>query len=222
MDGGLYGFDDGSERRTNNFRKVVKRMKKMKSLFVRNFDENHTVEITRDVAKGCEWVLDGEGIATRKRDGACTLIEKGEISRRYDCKKGRTPPDGFIPCDDPDPITGHWPGWVKIDKYNPKGDEKFFVRAYINTFGDIDTVPEDGTYELCGPKINGNPEHFDKLMFIKHGVEILDVKRDFDSIHDFLLNNDIEGIVFHRGNGEMCKIKRIDFSIPWNGKLSKR
>lgn len=25
---------------------------------------------------------------------------------------------GAIPCDEPDPVTGHWPHWVKVDKTN--------------------------------------------------------------------------------------------------------
>ena len=127
-------------------------MKKIKSLFVREFGEKHSVKATPIVEPGFEWVLEGEGIATRKRDGTCTKIENGEIFRRYDCKHGKTPPQGFIPADEPDPITEHWPGWLKIDKYNSKGDEKFFVEAYKNTFGSIDAIPENGTYELCGPK----------------------------------------------------------------------
>lgn len=202
-------------------------MKKMKSLFVREFGEDHSVTVTPVVEKGCEWVINGEGVATRKWDGTCTLIENGEISRRYDCKHGKTPPVGFIPTDNPDPITGHWPGWVKIDKFNPKGDEKFFVEAYVNTFGSLDAVPENGTYELCGPKINANPEKLDKHIFIKHifikhGTVILDVPRNLDGIREFLKNNYIEGIVFHRGNGDMCKIKRVDFGFEWNGKTKKR
>lgn len=201
-----------------------KTMKKIKSLYVRQFDNKHNVTITKEVAEGCDWVLRGEGIATRKWDGTCTLIENGEISRRYDCKKGKKPPIGFIPTSDPDPITGHWPGWVKIDKFNPKGDEKFFVEGYINTFGSLDTIPEDGTYELCGPKINSNPEKLDKHILIKHGEEVLEVPRTFDGIRDFLANHNIEGVVFHRKNNtnDMCKIKRVDFGFEWNGKTKKR
>ena len=197
-------------------------MKKIKSLFVREFSEGHSVKVTPVVSEGCEWVINGEGVATRKWDGTCTKIENGTIFRRFDCKKGKNPPIGFIPADNPDPITGHWPGWVKIDKFNPKGDEKFFVEAYVNTFGSIDNLPVDGTYELCGPKINGNPEKLDKHIFIKHGEEILNVARDLDSIRNFLNENYIEGIVFHRGNGDMCKIKRVDFGFEWNGKVTKR
>lgn len=197
-------------------------MKKIKSLFVREFGEDHSVTVTCEVTEGCEWVLNGEGKATRKWDGTCTKVEDGIIYRRYDCKEGRTPPVGFIPTDNPDPITGHWPGWIKIDKYNPKGDEKFFVEGYINTFGSIDTIPENGTYELCGPKILGNPEKLESHMLIKHGEEILTVPRDYDGIRQFLKDNYIEGIVFHRGNGDMCKIKRVDFGFEWNGKTTKR
>lgn len=199
-------------------------MKKMKSLFVREFSEGHSVRVTPVVSEGYDWVIQGEGVATRKWDGTCSLIENGEISRRYDCKKGKTPPMGFVPVDNPDPITGHWPGWIKIDKFNPKGDEKFFVEAYKNTFGDLNVIPENGTYELCGPKINGNPEKLDKHIFIKHGTEILNAPRDLEGIRQFLMNNNIEGIVFHRndGSGDMCKIKRVDFGFEWNGKTTKR
>ncbi len=31
-------------------------------------------------------------------------------------------------------------------------------------------------------------------------------------------NHSIEGIVFYRSNGEMCKIKRSDFGLEWNSK----
>lgn len=197
-------------------------MKKIKSLFVREFEDGHIVKVIPQVMPGYEWVLNGEGKATRKWDGTCTKLEGGEIYRRYDCKHGKIPPEGFIPADDPDPVTGHWPGWVKIDKYNPKGDEKFYVEGYINTFGSLDTIPEDGTYELCGPKINSNAEKLDRHMLIKHGEEILKVERTFEGIKKFLEEHYLEGIVFHRGNGDMCKIKRSDFGLEWNGKTKKR
>lgn len=197
-------------------------MKKIKSLFVREFGEKHTVTVTPVVEKGCEWVLNGEGVATRKWDGTCSMITDGVIFRRYDCKKGRTPPVGFIPAQEPDSITGHWPGWVEIDKFNPKNDEKYFVEAYINTFGSLDAIPVNGTYELCGPKVLGNPEKLEKHIFIKHGEEILDVPRDFDGIREYLNSHYVEGIVFHRENGDMCKIKRVDFGFEWNGKVTKR
>ena len=35
-------------------------MKKIKSLFVRRFDNGHIVEITREITPGCEWVMSGQ------------------------------------------------------------------------------------------------------------------------------------------------------------------
>lgn len=75
-----------------------------------------------------EWVLEGEGIATVKYDGACCAVINGEFYKRYDCKKGKVPPEGFIPCCEPDKITGHWPGWVKVNENNPS--DKWFIEAY--------------------------------------------------------------------------------------------
>ena len=55
--------------------------------------------------------------------------------------------------------------------------------------------------------------------------EILEnVPRTFEGIREYLKENDIEGIVFHRQNAEndMAKIKRVDFGFEWNGKIKKR
>lgn len=74
----------------------------------------------------------------------------------------------------------------------------------------------DGTYELCGPHFNRNPEHLEQDTFLPHGNIILsDVPRDFAGLWAYLKTHDMEGIVFHRGNGEMCKIKKSDFGFAW-------
>ena len=33
----------------------------------------------------------------------------------------------------------------------------------------------DGTFELCGPKVQGNPERFETHQLVKHGLEIIDL-----------------------------------------------
>lgn len=85
--------------------------------------------------------------------------------------------------------------------------------------------PKDGTYELCGPKINGNREGLEELILIKHDSEPLDfeISREsctFENIKKFLEENNIEGIVFHHMSDESkkCKIRREDFGIKWEGK----
>ena len=76
-------------------------------------------------------------------------------------------------------------------------------------------VLEDGTFELCGPKIQGNPEKLEAHELIKHSVHILDITDlTFEGIKLFLVNNDIEGVVFHhKTDKNMCKIRKTDFGI---------
>jgi hypothetical protein len=184
-------------------------MKKIPSLFIRNF-ENHKVSgITKEITPGCEWVLAGEGVATEKLDGTCCMVLDGVLYKRFDFKPGRKLPDGAIPCqENPDDITGHFPHWVKCDHENPA--DKWHTLALQRQPG----LP-DGTYELCGPHFQSNPYHLKFDTLFPHGDVLLTVDRDFDAIRDFLRDHMIEGIVFHRGNGEMCKIKRSDFGFKW-------
>lgn len=186
-------------------------MKKMKTLFVREFIGNHKPVITEEVSEGCEWVLDGEGVATRKFDGTCCLVKDGEIYKRFDYKVGRVLPENAIPCQEKaDDITGHFPHWVKCLITNT--NDKWHLKA----FSDL-TNPENGTYELCGRHFQNNVDGLCYLddVLVKHGETVLQVERTFSGIKDYLESNEIEGIVFHRGNGEMCKIKRSDFGFKW-------
>lgn len=201
-------------------------MQKIKSVFQRNYEGDHLVR--NEVVPGCEWVLEGEGAATRKYDGTCCLVYYGQLYRRYDAKRGRTPPPNFVPAQAaPDEVTGHWPGWVPVDPAN-KAD-RWHVEAWQRGDGTDNGVTigeclEAGTYELCGVHFQGNPEGIeDGDVFFKHGSHVLiGVPRTFEGIRDFLEDTDIEGIVFHRGNGDMAKIKRTDFGFEWNGKSRKR
>ena len=42
------------------------------------------IDILPNVTQGCEWVLEGKGIATLKIDGSCCAIINGELYKRYD------------------------------------------------------------------------------------------------------------------------------------------
>ena len=181
-------------------------MKKIKSLFKRDYGSG-TRLVYNEVVEGSEWVLNGEGTPTRKFDGSCCAIIDGEIYKRYDAKKGKKVPDGAIPCQDYDPITGHQPCWLKCDESKP--EDKYFIEGFNNLKNKI-----DGTYELCGEKVQGNPEKITGHQLIKHGCEVLpNVPRDFEGIKEYLKDKDIEGIVWHRDNGDMVKIKKKDFGF---------
>jgi hypothetical protein len=182
-------------------------MKKIISLFKRNYDGDGLVR--NEIVEGAEWVVAGEGVATRKFDGTCCLFQGGRLYKRYDAKHGKTPPPDFIPAQDPDPTTGHWPGWVPARQDDPA--DRWHLEALQSVGADNLT---EGTYELCGPKINGNPEGFDIHVLIPHGKEILDAPRDFDGLREyFRTHNNIEGIVWHHPDGRMVKIKLKDFGI---------
>lgn len=191
-------------------------MKKMKTLFNRHFVKHKIVGIDTVPAEGCEWVLKGEGVATRKLDGTCCLIKDGVLFARFDWKRGRKLPQGAIPCQEqPDSITGSFPHWIPVTD-----DNRFkWHRLAFEKLED----KSDGTFELIGKHINGNPDGVeDGDIFVRHGSIVLDdVPRTFEGIKEFLRTHEIEGIVFHRENGEMCKIKRTDFGFDWNNNLKR-
>lgn len=187
-------------------------MKKIISLFQRNYDGDRLVR--DEVVPGAEWVMAGEGAATRKFDGTCCMARDNKLYKRYDAKAGKTPPADFEPAQDPDPNTGHWPGWVPVGD----GPEDRWHREALAEYLEVcvpDGLIENGTYELCGPRINGNPEGYSKHVLIPHGQHRLFQEtgehRTYESIRDFLLARAMEGIVWHHPDGRMVKIKRKDF-----------
>lgn len=167
-------------------------MKKIPTLFEIKYENGKAVGITDKVYPGMEWVLEGEGKATVKHDGSCCAIIDGKFYRRYDAKKGKRPPEGAIPCCDPDPVTGHWPHWVLVDK--DKADDKWFVNAFVNTAA-IWRMRE-GTYEAVGPAFGGNHHGLEANGLRPHGVDVIrNCPRDFEGIREYLRVNPIEGIV---------------------------
>lgn len=159
-------------------------MKKIPSLFGRD-----GANLTHDYHPLAQWVVDGEGIATRKWDGTAARWHDDQLWARYDAKRGKPLPAGFDACQDPDPITGHHPGWVPATRPEDK---------WIREAAGI-TTWQDGTYEACGPRIGANPERFNTHMLIRHGTHPLpDVPRDRDGLLAYFAAHDIEGVVWWR------------------------
>ncbi len=188
-------------------------MKKIPTVFERVYENHKVVDIidqfTSDEAEEA-FLL---GAATLKWDGSCCAIINGELYKRYDAKKGKKPPEGAIPCCEPDPVTGHHPHWVKCDPNNPS--DKWFFEAQRRRLGSAETLP-DGTYEAVGPHFQGNPYDLDGDLLVAHGsVRFYDVERTFEGVKKFLSKNDIEGLVFWYNGEPVAKIKRSDFGFPW-------
>lgn len=178
-------------------------MKKIISLFQRDYGSGERL-VRNEIVPGAEWVVAGEGVATRKWDGTCCMMRHGLLFKRYDAKHGKTPPEGFLSAQDPDPKTGHWPGWLAVRNAPEDWMHNKAVRICL----------PDGTYELVGPKINGNPDGFADYYLMPHGLVTLPhAPRDFDGLKAFLSMTDIEGIVWHHPDGRMVKIKGKDFGI---------
>lgn len=184
-------------------------MQKIISLFQRNYDGDRLVR--DEVVPGAEWVIAGEGVATRKFDGTCCMIHKGDLWKRYEVKKGGKPPEGFLAANEVDEVTGKQQGWMYVDG-GP--ENQWHCEALLRGVDHAGAPLRDGTYELCGPKIQGNPEGFAEHVLVLHGVMMLvDDPRTFDSIRAYLETANIEGIVWHHDDGRMVKIKAKDFGI---------
>lgn len=184
-------------------------MKKIPTLFKRDFTRPGN-PIIPEFNEGTEWVRAGEGVATRKYDGTCVLIRSGKMFKRYELKQGRTAPPDFELADRDD-VTGKSMGWVEVGWGT---EDKWFREAIEGGNPDKVSLP-DGTYELMGPKVQGNPEHLDKHALQSHDeAEHLTIDLiGFEELKMTLEALDIEGIVWHHPDGRMVKIKKKDFGL---------
>jgi hypothetical protein len=181
-------------------------MKKIPTLFDRdwNGDRSKVLDVPHP---DCTWVFQGEGIATRKIDGTSCLVRDGKLFRRRELRKGDAEPVGFT-SEGTDPETGKTVGWIAV----AAGTEDRYHREAFEAAPDL----ADGTYELVGPKIQGNPEQYEKHLLVPHHGESLvlaDVPRTFDALKIWLAGKDFEGIVWHHPDGRMAKIKLRDFGL---------
>lgn len=188
-------------------------MKKMKTLF--KMDDRH--QMTDVPNAGTEEIFAGLWIPRIKLDGSACAIINGKLHKRYDRKlkkngQRRFPPPGWRFCNpEPDPITGHWPGWVPV-----LPEDKYHLLAWENT---LFTDRSDGTYELIGSKVQGNPYGLaDFHVLIKHEAcrtIKLTMPMTYESLKSDLEKLTEEGIVFHGPNDQFFKLRRSDFGLEW-------
>ena len=184
-------------------------MNKIPTVYERDWEGDRS-RVLSDVAPECEWVIAGEGVPTRKFDGTCVMFDGTSWWARREVKDGKPTPPGFVSSGH-DHVTLKNVGWEPIGQ---SSFAKFHAEAVAHT---EEWIP--GTYELCGPKVQGNPEGFTAHVLIEHAsADVVPVgHRDFPGIEDALRKNDIEGIVFWRDpNDPKCdkaKIKAKDFGI---------
>jgi len=162
------------------------------------------------------WVFTEPAVATVKRDGTGVLVtETGEILVRRSVKKGKRVPPGFRLAET-DPVTGHMFG---VEPMEQSGFKAMLQEALPATGKPL----EPGTYELCGPKVNGNPEGFDHHVLIRHGAEVLTAIPDMRTvapeeayallkgIFTELQEQGVEGVVWWGADDKRVKLRVKDF-----------
>ncbi len=200
-------------------------MKKIPTLFKREFENHKVVKVLPEYTdERCQQAL-YSGWPTVKWDGSCCAVIDGVFYKRYDAKKGKPIPENAIKCqEEADPVTGHLPCWVPVDREDPS--DKWFIDAWDTTINSGNNGGlSDGTYEAIGKHFQGNPYHLENDILVPHGICVYD---DFvlpegpnsnlhvlDYIREYLANHKHEGIVFWMDGEPVCKIKRTDFGLPW-------
>lgn len=207
-------------------------MKKIPMIFKRDFGTGMALDEINPI---CNWVFEGKGTATRKFDGTCVKIADKKYFKRRMVRKGMTSPKDFI-REDFDPITEKSFGWVPVNRDDP--NDKYHIEA-IDSYN-LEELRE-GTYELCGPNIQGNPEGCSSHSLAEHNFcqDLLSLRkfgdfrrwfihneeigriypsmpRTFEEIKTWFKGKDIEGIVFHSSydeNNQMAKIRKKDFGL---------
>jgi hypothetical protein len=185
-------------------------MRKIPTLFRRNPDDMR--HVLPEVTPGCEWVLAGEGIATRKYDGTCVMLDsQGAWWARREVKPGKTPPPNYR-AEETDPNTGKTVGWEPIEQ---SSFAKFHVEAMRNGDGLGRKIVTPGTYELCRPKVQGNPERYPSHFLMPHATAerypAMHNPQGYDELRTVMASLPWEGVVWHHPDGRMAKLKVRDF-----------
>lgn len=182
-------------------------MQKIPTLYIR--DKANPKLVTREVDPDCQWVIDGEGVATEKEDGSACLVRHGVLYRRHRVKLGKSKPPGWIHWNFEQPETsGH--GWALVGDSTA---DQYHREAWSRV---AEFLP-DGTYELVGPSLQKNPYEITYHALRKHGsfrhscvpTGHAELREWFKDMYP------MEGIVWHHPDGRMAKIKRRDFGLPW-------
>jgi hypothetical protein len=184
-------------------------MEKIPTLFNRDWNGNPK-HVTRQPNPACDWVFAGEGVPTIKWDGTCVMFDGTAWWARREVKPGKTAPPGFVEVST-DEETGKTMGWEPMERSS-------FAKYHAEAVAQSGHEFAPGTYELIGPKINGNPDRFAGHVLMRHGWAPLTLRedaqaapRDYDGLREWLHARPYEGIVWHHPDGRMAKIKGRDF-----------
>ena len=135
------------------------------------------------------------------------LDDEGRWWARRVVKPGKATPANFVPVETDD-VTGKTVGWEPIEQ-SP------FAKFHAEALGDGPGIQgwQPGTYELIGPKINGNPERHRVHVLVRHGAAYFSQVRPPRPVQLIAQCRWLgwEGIVWHHPDGRMAKLKVSDY-----------
>ena len=183
-------------------------MRKIPTLFDRDWAGDRS-RVTDTPNPAADWVFRGEGVVTRKLDGTSCLVRGGMLFRRRELKAGQPAPDSFV-SEGTDSEAGKTVGWTPVGP----GPEDAAHREAFEQLQGAGSVA-DGTYELLGPKVQGNPEGYAHHALVPHALAptFPNAPQTYVGLTAWLAGQDIEGVVFHHPDGHMAKIKLRDFGL---------
>ena len=182
-------------------------MNKISTLFLR--DPGNPLRVIDQVNAACQWVANGEGVASRKWDGQPLLLLDGLWYKRYTGDLGgyQGNDTGAIPCGEEEDGTCIW--WVLVSHTR---DDQHIIEAIRNA--NLWTRKDNGVYEVCGPHFCHNRERLDADTIIRHGAStFFGAPVEFEALKTWLQNMDMEGLVWRHPDGRMAKIKKSDFGL---------
>lgn len=182
--------------------------------------------VTDAVEPGSEWVLAGEGTATRQYDGYCVLFDpllgvnglgvpiartpelQGWWRRVTIGRQGINRPTDLVPLQ-VDADRDHLIGWEPADAAP-------WARHLAVAVAALTDGPRVGTHELIGPAINRNPERVPRPTLIAHAdADVVDAPREYEALRAWLAAQSYKGVVWHwqqpDGTVRMVKARRRDF-----------
>jgi hypothetical protein len=158
-------------------------MTNVPSLFVLNAKGRATKRVT----PGTEWVLAGEGTATRKWDGVACMLDGLRLPHTE-------PTEGY---------DGKW--WVLdgLGCWMPVEDS-IFAEAHSEAVRNRCCGEwQPGTYELIGRDVAGNAEGLSTHLLMRHGTVhwLAAAPRDYEGLREWLPAQEFEGVVWWREPG---------------------
>ncbi len=192
-------------------------MIKIPRLFIH--DKSYATDKISPVSR---WVLTEESIPYRKWDGIATKLYKDQwyirSIRRRDGIDDKDIHTIFYPVD---LLQDYVYGWLKTDysPYLPYLTEALATEPYSDRLFGTENGWEQGTYELMGPNILGNPEKLERHWLMPHHrspqlseVSMLGKDISYDSLLTIFSTYDCEGCVWYERNGyRKTKLRRRDF-----------